>query len=264
MENKKYLLSNGTSISAGGGFEPYDIRKNVRAAYKAKGITLADSRVECSFPHFVSKNLDLELISLAGEGTSASKLIRTTYDWMNKNKSKVNETIFLFEFNLGLFIDTYVNEYKKYFIINGNVGENGKIPIDIINGWWKPDEEINRELQRKYQIAAQSYVDNFFNMTEFVKNEKRNIETFLSYCKLNDLDFYYCINFNDYGYFNTNTKLYGKHLLNDLFNGMDVWRWCIVNKLLISDEIGITDNHLGYSANISIAEKISNHITLNK
>jgi hypothetical protein len=45
---------------------------------------------------------------------------------------------------------------------------------------------------------------------------------------------------------------------------MDVWQWCIVNKLLISDEIGITDNHLGYSANISIAEKISNHITLNK
>lgn len=136
IDNKKYLYSNGSPISNGGGFE-MDI---TRKMYKTKGIDIPPTQLECSYPFILSQKLGLECINESG-WERTSQIIETTKEWLDSNKDKIGETIFILELkeisesdseNIISFIN-YLNEHKIDYIISIPKTDNKDILNTIPN-----------------------------------------------------------------------------------------------------------------------------------
>jgi hypothetical protein len=250
---KKFLYTNGTSITAGGGFEEYQYRKDVRNSYKLKNIELPNSQIECSYPYFISKNLGLTLINDAKSGSGAGRTLRTTYEWINKNQHLLDKTIFLIEFQSGIRIDFYIEEYKKYFILNAHLKEGGKIDWTVVTDWYIQSEDSMVKLNDKYRDRIENYLYNFWNVDMYMETDIMYAKLLLSYMNKLNLTYFFsdglCLG-----------SEFSKNKINDIFDGNDIWQYARTNKLLIMDEVDNDDNHLGYSGNQIIAEHISNYI----
>ena len=99
----KYLVTNGSSITKGGGFENYKYRQDVRDFYLDKGLHVPIQE-ECTYTYHLSQRLGLEPINLAKCGSGVRRLVRTSYDWINNNKDKLQDTLFIFEIQAMLFL----------------------------------------------------------------------------------------------------------------------------------------------------------------
>jgi len=262
LYKKKYLYTNGTSITAGGGFEEYEFRQDVRDAYKQKDITLPDTQRECSYPYFISKGLNLELINESKSGSGINRLIRTTQKWIEENKDKVDETIFLLEVQPGIRLDWYVKEWKDYGILNAHKNSEGKYPFTLVKDWFKDNIEEQVEWNQKFEQSIDGYFDNFFDEDEQYHSQAFAIVCFVSYLNNKNIDYLISYEKNNISTFGDELdKLvpYEKNLDN-VFDG-SVWSYAQKNKMLISDECENGDNHIGYNGNQFVANKIVKFIT---
>ena len=250
---KKILYTNGTSITQGGGFEEYKYRTDVRNSYKLKNIQLPESQIECSYPYFISKKLNLQLINDAKSGSGACRTLRTTYNWINENKNILDQTIFFIEFQSGIRIDFYIEEYKKYFILNAHLKEDGKIDWTVVSDWYVQSDENVLKLNDRYRDKIENYLYNFWNVDEYMKSDIMHANLLLSYMESLKLTYFFSdgIGVSD---------IFLKNKINHIFNGNDIWHYSRNNKLLISDEVDNGDNHLGYVGNQVIANHITHHI----
>ena len=84
----KYLVTNGSSVTKGGGFENYQYRQDVRDFYKSKGVEVP-IQDECTYTYHLGKLLNSQPINLAKCGSGIRRLVRTSYDWINNNLNKL-------------------------------------------------------------------------------------------------------------------------------------------------------------------------------
>lgn len=263
--DKNYLYINGSSISAGGGFEEYKYRKEIRDIYKSKGIELSETQVECSFGHYISKEYNLQLINHSKSGSGIDRMIRTTFDWIIKNKLKSKETLFILEPQIGIRLDWYVEEWKEYGILNAHLNEKGEYPSTLVKDWFTDDSGEQNLWNEKYENHISGYLNNFYNENVFLKNEIYKLIFFVSYLNDNNLD--YIISIPDLVdedlKIELNKVVPSKSKLNSFLKNMDLWSYCLNNKWLISDEIDFDDNHIGFEGNQKIAKKIIEFIDKN-
>jgi len=263
--NNKYLFVNGTSISHAGGFEPYNIRKEIRDAYIEKGIKLPESQLECSYGFHLSKSLNLDLIDYSKSGSGIDRLVRTTSDWILENQEKIDKTIFILEVMNGLRLDWYVKEWNDYGVCNASLNEKGEYPFTLVHTWFEDDKEEQNKWNEKYYESITSWFNNFFDLNEHFKNETKKLLFFISYLKEKNIDF--IISYPDFIdpiiQKEFESILEEKHTLKNILDDYtSIWGFANKKNILICNEIESTDFHLGYYGNKIIAEKLERKIKM--
>lgn len=266
LYKKKYLYTNGSSITAGGGFEEIKYRvEEIRDLYKNMGVELPETQVECSYPYFLAKNLKLELINDAKCGSGIDRMIRTTTQWIVDNPEKLDQTIIILEPQVGIRLDWYVSEWDDYGIVNAHRNEKGEYPLTLVKDWFRDDEEEQVKWNQRYDTVLSEYFLNFFNPHEHHNQETIRLIGLLGYLNYKKID--YLITIPPYARQDHQNEL-NKIIpissnLENIFNG-GLWSYASDNKLLICDEIDNSDNHIGYFGNQHVADKIYEFIKFNK
>lgn len=252
--NKKYLYVNGTSVSAGGGFEEYSYRQDIRDEYLKKSIDLPDTQIECTYGYHIAKELNLQLINESKSGSGIDRLVRTTYEWILNNKDKVHDTIFILEAQSGIRLDWYVKEWNEYGVCNAAINEEGKYPFTLVKDWFLDDLEEQNKWNERFKESIDSWFDNFFDMEVHFKNEENKLLFFVSYLKLNNIDFIISIPHS------VNRDNFIDSIGSDNVFSDCIWDYSSKNKMLISDEVNHTDGHIGYNGNIELSKLITEKI----
>lgn len=281
LYRKKYLYANGSSVTAGGGFEPKPHRLDVRTLYEAKWITLPETMTECSYPFFIAQKLNLQLINDAKCGSGIDRLIRTSMEWIVNNEDKLEETIFIFEPQFGIRLDWYVKEWEQYGVLNAHRNEKGEYPSTLVNTWYMDNWEEQNKWNEKYKSAIDGYLLNFFDENVQYELELKRLLAFVH--TLNDKKIDYLISLPTHMddkflqqfkkiipkksdlFFkikeNIDVPLLKKHMEHIHFgDNLNIWQYAAYKKLLISDEIENNDNHIGYMGNQIVANMISEYI----
>ena len=260
--DKEYLYINGSSVSAGGGFEEYQYRQDIRDAYTKKGIELPQTQVECSFGYYIAKELNLTLINHSKSGGGIDRMIRTTYDWIRKNRIKSKKTIFILEPQTGIRLDWFVKEWNDYGVLNAHLNEKGKYPFTLVKDWFTDDNGEQNLWNQKYEDSINGFFENFYDETVYLRNELSKLIFFISYLNQKNID--YIISLPDF--IPTDLQIELNNItpknsnINSFLNSMNIWMYSLTNKILISDEINSNDNHIGFFGNKVIAKKLLDFI----
>lgn len=245
----KYLVTNGSSITKGGGFENYKYRQDVRDFYMDKGLHVPIQE-ECTYTYHLSQRLGLEPINLAKCGSGVRRLVRTSYDWINNNKDKLQDTLFIFEIQDGIRMEMFLTDENKFGIVNGFDGD-----YNIVMNWYE-DEMTPDEMTTKYKDKIDMYHQNFWSWEYEEQRTWREFNMFMTYIQHLNLNYYLSIHEMN---IHQNETIDRSRILN-LDNQTDIWSYGHDHKLLIEDEIGFQDNHLSLIGNKIIADKIYEHI----
>jgi|TARA_R100000030_G_scaffold49671_1_gene37469 hypothetical protein len=181
MKKFKYLVVNGCSYSAGGCMyvagDAHDDKEQV-----------AKSRLN-RFSKKLSEKLNCEEINLSASGGSNQRIFRTTFDWIQKNKEKVKDTLFVIGLSGPARVDLYSKHENRYIcgqpFYSGPsvklIAEKMGCSVDEVWGWVNfkinytyEEKEVIKEIKREC-IILNKYVDGnaiFFNAL-------RNINIFI-------------------------------------------------------------------------------------
>ena len=176
MKNYKYLLVNGCSIVKGSRIQ------------SEPGVWCGDKK---RFSKLLSDKLKCEEINISEAGCSNDMIIRTTFDWVENNQDKLNNTlciIGLTELSRMELWDNTVNDYLQIMPNNLKGRLESEELYEVINDYFS-------KLPKKENIM--NYFDFYFkyiyNEVELKDRLQRNIKLLLSFCKskgLNDIIFF--------------------------------------------------------------------------
>lgn len=266
LKNKKYLYSNGSSLSAGGGFEPINLRTEIREKYKEKGIDLPKTQLECSFPYLISKNLGLECINESTSGAGLDRMIRTTFDWIANNQDKLDKTIFLLEPPVGVRLDFYVKEWNDFGILNAAKNSNNIFDFTLVKEWFVYSEEEQEEWNKKYEREIAGYLNNFFDEDISRQIQNSSLLFFVSFLNQINVDYFITLPvvFQKYTKDKLNEIIPINSNINAFLKTSTLWRYCEKEKWFIKDEVNFEDYHIGYYGNYNIANKLTKFIKQTK
>ena len=254
----KYLVTNGSSVTKGGGFENYQYRQDVRDFYKSKGIDVPIQE-ECTYTYHLSKLLNSQPINLAKCGSGMRRLVRTSYDWIYNNLDKIEDTTFIFELQDGVRMEIFLTEYNKFGVVNGFIGEPewGEDYHMVMN--WFEDDISPDELTQKYKSRLNMYHQNFWSWDYEEQRTWREVNMFFAFVEKMNLNYYVSIAEHNVD------KVYtmNKNRVINLKGHTDIWTLAEKDKLLISNEIGFDDNHIGLKGNKIVAETLLEFINEN-
>lgn len=262
--SKKYLYSNGSSLLQGAGFEPKELRPDIRVKYEEKGIELPEEQLKCSFPYIISEKLNLECINESKSGIGVDALIRTTFNWIEKNQDKLQETLFLLEIPAGIRLDWYIKKWKEFGIVNA-ANMNGKYPFTLVKNWFLDNPEEQVKWNTEFYEPITQYFDNFYDESIFRKIEDSKLLFFLSYLNQKGIDYIVGLSPIENSFISdeVNQVIPTNRNLNIFFDNNTIWRYCEQKRWLISDEVDFSDSHIGFFGNQYIADKLVEYITKN-
>ena len=139
MKKFKYLLANGCSFSVGGCmYEKIELLNDPTKQRRNR------------FSKKLSEKLNCEEINIAHGGVSNDRIFRTTFDWIENNKQKVKDTLFVIGLTDNLRKDLWSN-YKNDYIISSEIYQDIKF---IANDCNTTENEVNqwRDFELKYLI----------------------------------------------------------------------------------------------------------------
>jgi len=171
MKNSKYLVVNGCSFSV-----------NPHEAYHVQN-TFASKKdyYDYVFPKrystVLADKLNFEEVNISTSGSSNDRIFRTTYDWIQENKEKVKDTLFVIGLTDSLRKDLWSN-FKQEYIISSEI--------------WQDLEYIARDCDTtsdKVNQWREFEVMNLVNSDEIEKNIIRQCDLFNSYVNGNVIFF---------------------------------------------------------------------------
>jgi hypothetical protein len=248
MINKIYI--NGGSQCIAAGF----IWKDVKKIYGERGVII-ENHLEFSYPLFLSKKLNVDLVNEGSPGGSINRMIRTTYDFIFNNKT--DDTLIILEIPPGWRDEFYSKELGRY--VNMTIG-------NILS----PDDKTevacghNEKDLHKIHKDITNYFYNFIDYDLELEKNMINLLGFLSYLKLNNIQ-YLLIDTGDFHTYLFRKKLpsnYNFVWFHDRYP-LAFWEWININKLTIEHETnGLSnDQHMGIEGNKLLAEKLYKIIT---
>jgi hypothetical protein len=102
MKKIKYLVTNGCSYSAGA------------CMYTGDDEEVKKNQNKNRFSKKLSEKLNCEEINLARPGGSNDRIFRTTFDWIQENKEKVKDTLFIIGLTAFARVDLYDKKKNRY------------------------------------------------------------------------------------------------------------------------------------------------------
>ena len=160
--NKINLYVNGCSWTDGGVLD----ERGVISHLKLNGVGR-----DYSYPTLVSKKLNFNLIDESRYGGSINRITRMTWDYIIKQKSLINNTIFLLEIPNGFRDEIYSSKFEKYFNITGGLLSNPTDKTEKGNEW----DSIKKDVIENYY--------NFHNFELFDKEEYIKLMSLIMYIK---------------------------------------------------------------------------------
>ena len=160
------------------------------------------------FSKKLSEKLGCEEINLSASGGSNQRMFRTTFDWIQKNKEKVKDTLFIIGLSGPARVDLYSKHQNRYIcgqpFYSGPsvklIAEKMNCSTDEVWGWVNfklnytyEEQEVLKEVKREC-LLLDKYVDS--NVIFF--NALRNINIFIDE-----------VNFMSFGEYNTWQELIG-------------------------------------------------------
>ena len=112
----KNLYSNGSSLTAGGGLYEKGNKDEYKRLYNIEW----DNEKDVTYPKYVADYFNLKLIHDAECGSGAPRLVRRTYEYIEKvGLDKAKETLFTFEITDPIHrIDLFCKEINDHVIVN--------------------------------------------------------------------------------------------------------------------------------------------------
>ncbi len=268
--NLKKIYCNGCSHSAGGGLEPYRLLNEeifVRDYYKQKYNVYWESQLETTYIKYISDNLGVEFLNDATSGGGSERVIRMAYDFVKKNWKIKNELFLILELpSLGR-LDLFSKQLDDYIIANlhfenNNYNDDSITDLYGTRGYY--DDKFKNDNLKIIQ-PLKSYYNNFFSRKVQLIKVGREINTFFSYLKYNNIKFIYFS-----GEFSTviDSSFRPNNLLKLKVGNItieDFHEFAIQTKSTIAEECDFltTDLHPGYFSHKNFGNLLSSYIIEN-
>lgn len=260
---------NGCSFTVGGGLEEPAIRNNsVLPKYKEIYGVDWENRTQINWAKRLSNIIGIKCINQATCGGSMERLVRMTYDFLQKNWSKKDKLFLILEYIEPSRADVFYTKEQEYYIVNSNWKGDGDDYIfsQATKEYFNPTIKDLENLE--LQSIFKDWHSNHYSFNEnLLKNDKLILGLY-SFCKLHNIKIY-LMNRPPYTEF-------GKYILEeDIIKftnhnaDCSIVNWCTQNKLTITDEIGKylynwKDSHPGYFGHIAYAIELAKFLGWNE
>ncbi len=182
MHRIRYIVTVGTSFTAGGGFEENSILRPIMNKWEPK--PLPSSMFECSWPGQFQNLIksDIEVINLGMPGAGYEYLIRITEDWISNNEDKLDRTLFLLETSSLGRSEFWDTELQQHIVCNWEQkGDRMKASLHSGQYWLDSPEKI-AAINKKEELMSE-WLTKFVGFEPFL--EKAESSLFNFFCKLN-------------------------------------------------------------------------------
>lgn len=188
------IYASGSSLTAGGGM---NVEMNKKEYKKLLDIDIKNEK-DVTYPKYISDYFNCKLIHDAQSGAGAPRLIRRTYNYIEKvGIEEAKNTLFLFEITDPVHrIDFFLNDIGDYVIVNvryDNEGDNdGNIssiqiqPTTTDDGIYYSEEDL-----QKYVNQVKIHLEKFHNPVTYTKKFIGEIAGLFAFLEKNDIDFLY-------------------------------------------------------------------------
>jgi hypothetical protein len=269
VKNIKLIYCNGSSHSAGGGLEITstltDNKTFVRDYYKDTYNVWWDNQEELTYSHRLANIIGCNVVNDSTSGGGTGRSIRMAYDFVKKNWKQKDELFLILELPSLARLDLFSKKLNDYIIFNILYNSND-YNDETYNHIFATRKYSTEETYTDFAtIGAKNlkvYLENFHSRkSEFIKIG-RELDTFLTFLKFNNIKFIFFegeFNVGIDSIFKKNNMLklqIGKKLYTDFH------QFSVDTKSTIAEDTNLLsmDLHPGYFAHIRFAELLDGYI----
>ena len=269
MKNIKLSYGHGSSHSAGGGLELTstlaDNKTFVREYYKDTYNVWWDTQEEITYSHRLADIIGCDVINDSASGGGTGRSIRMAYDFVKKNWKHKDEVFLILELPSLARLDLFSKKLNDYIIFNiayNSNDYNNEIYSTMFATRKYSVEETYMDFNTIGAKNLKVYLENFYSRkAEFTKIQ-RELDTFLTFLKFNNIKFIFFegeFNIGIDSIFKKNNMLKlqeGKKLYTDFH------QFSVDTKTTIAQDTNLLsiDLHPGYFAHIKFAELLDGYI----
>lgn len=254
----EFFYVNGSSHTAGGGFETVDQHgywgQTIADYYKKNYNVSWKNHYDVAFAAWLSKSLDIPHYNWAKQGGGLDRVIRLTYEFIDRNWKKRHKFFIILETPDASRVDLYYNPVKDYLVCNINPNET---MYGTTNYFPKPKNV------ESFQPDIQLYHEKFYNYKHHHDRNEMNLIGLYSFCKRANIAIKIMSGIR--------TTIYpNMYLKNDIISGMnsddlDIIAYAMNNKKQIKHETNgeIVDGHPGYFAHMDYANMLKDWLDVN-
>lgn len=271
--NIELVYSNGCSHSAAGGLElirTIDDKKTlITDVYKEKYNVSWKTQEDATYiAHLAGLLGGIEYVADATSGGGTGRVIRLAYDFVKKNWHRKDKLFLVLEFPCFFQrMDVFSVKLDSWMVVNQSFSESSGRRNHLYATRKYFVDEFSKDTQKiDGDKELTTYLDNFTRID--IEGEKliREIETFLSFLKFNDIKHIW-FESDNLSQSKINKSLLETELsINDEVGyTSDFHNWVMKHKLTIKDELeGLsTDLHPGYFGHKKFADILYEHISKN-
>jgi len=269
VKNIKLIYCNGSSHSAGGGLEITstltDNKTFVRDYYKDTYNVWWDNQEELTYSHRLANIIGCDVVNDSTSGGGTGRSIRMAYDFVKKNWKQKDELFLILELPSLARLDLFskkLNDYVIFNILYNSNDYNDEVYNHIFATRKYSTEETYTDFATIGAKNLKVYLENFHSRkSEFIKIS-RELDTFLTFLKFNNIKFIFFegeFNVGIDSIFKKNNMLklqIGKKLYTDFH------QFSVDTKSTIAEDTNLLsmDLHPGYFAHIKFAELLDGYI----
>lgn len=277
-KNYELFYVNGSSHTAAGGLETekdleksdhYYVKNSVRPYYQKKYNVTWSTKYEVSWAARLSELIKIPHVNEAANGGGLGRLVRMTYEFIEKNWSMKNKIFLILEKPEYAFrTEVFLNSTKKYYIVNFHANDKLECNLEYATeNYLIHDKNIHDN-----QDIFQNYLTYYHDFIEHGKEVERSFLGLYTFCRMNQIPIKVMNPAGDDFLENSfyqkafrNCDIINLDFLNKVRSNGNVANWCINNNLKISDEIPefTNDYHPGYFGQIEYAKKLKNWLDYN-
>jgi len=261
------IYVNGSSLTAGGGM---NVPMNKTEYKRLLNIDIGDEK-NVTYPKYIADHFNTKLIHEAQSGGGAPRLIRMTYNYIQKvGIENARKTLFLFEITDPIHrIDFYCEKINDYVIVNvrydnewDNAGNISSIQIQETtteDGIYYDHKFFEGEIENE----VKTYLEKYHNPITYTKKFVGEIAGLFSFLDANNIEYFFMFDnntlqtpFQDY-----HNKLEFRDLKFDGYSSIN--QFAGFNQLTVSHDLkGYTnDLHPGYYGHKLYGDKLINILT---
>ncbi|MFM7018631.1 hypothetical protein [Flavobacterium sp.] len=256
------IYVNGSSLTAGGGLDQPNVKKEYKRLYDIEW----DDEKQVTYPKYISDYFECELVHDAVSGAGAPRLIRRTYEYIEKiGIKKAQKTLFLFEITSPVHrVDQYYEVIGDYAITNVRYDDErnlgGLSSIQIHSTTTKDGIKYPYTFfDGKITEETKDYLQKYHNPIAYVEKHKGLMVGLFSFLEKHNIEFFYWFDDDSikppYGFYYESLDK-KRDLKFETYNSVN--QFCGFNNHTIKDEVpGITDDkHPGYFGNKLFSERV--------
>ena len=234
----KRLYCNGSSLSAGGGLYEEGVKQKYKELYN---LEWKDEK-DVTYAKYIADYFNLDLVHDAQCGSGAPRLVRRTYEFINKiGIEEAKKTLFLFEITDPIHrVDMFCKEINDHIIVNVRYDDNDNGDLSDLSVVYSYSPNKNPYphdvFKGKIENQIKQYLDNFHDPIVYTDKFRGELLGLFSFLDKIGVTYYYMFD---------NTTLQPYKVIYDELD--------INHQLIIEDGI-YTTSHFSHKYNLTIKD----------